>query len=327
MAPKNQRNYDAPLVLPPIGSTPKLPPPPAKPAQPAAPVAAPAAPRPPAAPAPTPQATPIGAAPAPTIGATGIAPAQQPANTGAPINLAPPTSRIAPGTTMQANPNAVGEEQRRAVAERVAGEQLEDLTPDGAEVRQDFARPTGGAGPSDFVSFSDFAGLNDDMMRDIADRAAVGSEQKRQAAAGLLTAAKGEANASTPLEKTASYTKYLEAIEGAGQGARAATARSENPYEDALRGIYAGAQNARENRLQTNAMKRGANAAKMSNAEYDAAAKAASESAAADASASSAAAAAATKEANAQGVAEAAEARREAIAARTPRGRTNKYGD
>lgn len=297
--PRPQRDEfenDAPMVVPPIGSVPKPPPKPVTAAPPPAgksPVGA-AKPAPPPAP---PQAPPIGTiAPmqSPAIGANAAAPGvglANPVNAGAAFNRPPVSTRVAPDVPLQSNPNVVAEDRIRAGAEQTTGEQIQDLTPGAAEARPDFARPTGGGNaPSNFVSFSDFAGLNDDMMREIADRAAADSEQKRQGAASLLEAAKREVTATTPLEKTASYSKYLDAVNSANATALGATARTENPYEDALRGIYASSQSARENRLQTNALKRGANAAKFGNAEYAAAVKAAADKAAADQAAAKAAA-------------------------------------
>lgn len=264
-----------PLVLPPIGSQPKpaaAPPPASKPPAPTAtqapqPAAAPAQPAqaPAAAPAPAPAAPGIGAAPAPTIGGKGVGiPAQSLAGVGT-INRSPVVSQANPNMPLQTSGNAVGEDQRRGMAEQMSGEQIEDLTANGAEARQDFAvQPVDER--SNFVDFSQFAGLNDDMLRDIADRASVEADKKRDAAAPLLAAAKSEVNASTPLEQTASYAKYLAAIDNARTSLNSTGNTSD--MEDALRGIYAGATDARENRMTSNALKRGANAARLGNSEY-----------------------------------------------------------
>ena len=144
------------------------------------------------------------------------------------------------------------------------GNVLSAYTPGENEKMQDFAAPDANvARPSDFVGFSDFAGLNDEQMRGIADRAAAASHQARSGAAGYLKAAQDEATAETPVEKTASYSKYLDAMSKAGDASNAAvtntgtttfddegraTGYTGNFMEDALRGVYRDAQNNRDDR-------------------------------------------------------------------------------
>lgn len=119
----------------------------------------------------------------------------------------------------------------------------------------DYAQVDSSNKPSDFVGFSEFAGLNDDMLRGIADRAAAESEKARTGAAGYLKAAQAEASTDTPVEKTVSYGKYLDAMAKAGDAAERGVMTTGNPYEDALRSIYAPAQQARDIRQSDNAMR------------------------------------------------------------------------
>lgn len=130
--------------------------------------------------------------------------------------------------------------------------------PGASESMHDFeAQDPNIKGPSDFVGFDRFAGLNDDLMRTIADRNSDTSSAARQTALGFLSDAQNEATAETPVEKTPSYRKYLAAMAKTNDAGQSFNAQTNNPYEDALRGVYAPAQTARNNRLQANAINSG----------------------------------------------------------------------
>jgi hypothetical protein len=136
-------------------------------------------------------------------------------------------------------------------------EVFKDLKAGANENMADFqAEDPSAQGPSDFVGFGRYAGINDDLMRQIADRNSSQSEKDRQAALGFLSDAEKEASAGVPVEQTASYKKYLDAMKKTSDAGKAFNAQTGNPYEDALRGVYSGAQTARENRLQANALNR-----------------------------------------------------------------------
>lgn len=224
-------------------------PPPARPPAPAQPPAQP------------PQAPPIGATPAintppPQVAGAAVGtPAQPPPQTAPPVfggsaKVNSDTPIQAPPPTGNPPPVTVGD---RYKPDADTGAAL--IQPGRDEQMYDFAQVDSSNKPSDFVGFSEFAGLNDDALRAIADRAAGESEKTRSGAAGYLKAAEKEATADTPMEKTASYGKYLEAMAKASSEAEAGIARTNNPYEDALRQIYAPAQQTRDNRQAGNAMR------------------------------------------------------------------------
>lgn len=218
-------------------------PPPARPPAPAQPPAQP------------PQAPPIGATtpaqPPPQVAGTAVvAPPPQTAppvfggsgkvNSDTPIQAPPPGHRPPPVTVAD-----------RYQQDADTGATLVQAGRD--EAMHDFAQVDSSNKPSDFVGFSEFAGLNDDALRGIADRAAGESEKARSGAMGYLKAASAEANDTTPMEKTVSYGKYLDAMAKAGDAAEQGVTVTGNPFEDALRGVYAPAQQARDNRQAGNA--------------------------------------------------------------------------
>ena len=132
------------------------------------------------------------------------------------------------------------------------------MRPGANEARHDFeAQDPNIKGPSDFVGFDRYAGVNDDLMRQIADRDSDKSSAARQTALGFLSDAQNEATADVPVEQTASYKKYLDAMKKTNDAGQSFNAKTGNPYEDALRGVYAPAQTARDNRLQANAVNSG----------------------------------------------------------------------
>lgn len=140
---------------------------------------------------------------------------------------------------------------------------VEDLKAGADENRYDYQRVDSNNKPSNFVGFSEYAGLNDDMLRDIADRAAQESGAARTAAKPLLDKAKAEAAATpgTPVEKTPSYALYLDALSKASEPAQGAVGRTSNYQEDGLRQLYYGAQEARDKRdFKQNLLRAGADA-------------------------------------------------------------------
>lgn len=222
-------------------------PPPARPPAPAQPPAQP------------PQAPPIGATPAintppPQVAGTAVGtPAQPPPQTAPPVfggsaKVNSDTPIQAPPPTGNPPPVTVGD---RYKPDADTGAAL--IQPGRDEAMYDFAQVDSSNKPSDFVGFSEFAGLNDDALRAIADRAAGESEKARSGAMGYLKAASAEANDTTPMETTVSYGKYLDAMAKAGDAAERGVTATGNPFEDALRGVYAPAQQARDNRQAGNA--------------------------------------------------------------------------
>ena len=201
-----------------------------------------------------------------------------------------------------------------------------DLRTGASESMHDFAAQDPNIkGPSDFVGFDRFAGLNDDLMRTIADRNSDTSSAARQTALGFLSDAENEATADTPVEQTASYKKYLDAMKKAGDGSRSFSAKTGNPYEDALRGIYSGAQTARDTRLQGNAVNRG-NVSAGNRNRFNATAKAQADAAAAAAAANEAASKAAGRAATrAERADVAAEGRADNVDKRTGRSVDDEY--
>jgi len=102
--------------------------------------------------------------------------------------------------------------------------------------------------PSDFRSFAEFAGANQADMARIAEQAAGHSNELRNQASQALARAQSQANAGTPVERTAAYADYLKLSDQAKGDAAQQMQHTANtsPYEDALRGIYAGGQATRE---------------------------------------------------------------------------------
>lgn len=131
-----------------------------------------------------------------------------------------------------------------------------EVGPGKEENRYDFkAEDPSIQGPSDFVGFGRFAGLNDDVMRDIADRAATTAGTARADAAKLLDTAKAQAKSNNmPMDKTPAYEQYMQAMSKIGTGVDEANATTNNPFEDALRGVYAKANVMRDNRQEGNAL-------------------------------------------------------------------------
>ena len=112
---------------------------------------------------------------------------------------------------------------------------------------RDFAATDPSAqGPSDFVGFNRFAGLNDETMRGIADKAMWNTIGKRSDAFKLLEQAQKEVTPDTPLEKTPSYEKFTEALRKAPDDAKAAVSATGNHQEDAIRQAYYKAQKSRD---------------------------------------------------------------------------------
>lgn len=254
---------------------PTMPPAP-KPAMPPAPVAAPPVVQPlPKAPG----------SPAVSPGATLQPPAAQatPAGTGGSSQSG---QQIAAESAAEAERQAA-EVERRRQEERAANDakqplfeappvtdrprQAAEIGPGKEEERYDFkAEDPNAKGPTDFVGFGRFAGLNDDVMRDIADRAASTADTARAGAAKLLDTAKAQATQNNmPMEKTPAYEEYLRTMSKIGTDVDAANATTNNPYEDALRGVYSKANTMRDNRMEANALTRASVAAGNDNLRRD----------------------------------------------------------
>lgn len=100
--------------------------------------------------------------------------------------------------------------------------------------------------PSDFVGFSDFAGMNAKEMSHIADTAAQKTQDMRNQASRSLALAQAHSGVGKPVEQTAEYADYLRLSKQAQDDSAKDLAPTGNPYEDALRGIYRPAQTQRE---------------------------------------------------------------------------------
>jgi hypothetical protein len=217
----------------------------------------------PAAPSPAPAPAPVKPASGPVAAAGGMVP-----NVAAPIGTPQPIPALA-GRNAAAVAASGGQLKPAEVTpttavmspvNRIPGEQI---APTDAERRQDFERVDSTGKPTDFVGFSEYAGLNDDALRDIADRAAGQSQAARNKAEPLLQQAMGEARHDLPVEKTPSYAKYLEALQAAAEPAQKALGKTGNYQEDSLRGLYFGAQEARDRREQTQDINRAGAAGKL----------------------------------------------------------------
>ena len=214
-----------------------------------------------------------------TVGKTNVAPVTpaMPVTTATPSFVAPATNTPNPYVSDFKLPGAANDkvDPTTAAADDIKGNKVGETMADkhdtiiqktrdkeagtevasDAETMRDYSRLGTQNRPSSFVGFREFAGLNDDALRAIADKAAAQAETKRNAAMASLDKAYQEVDDSTPLESTASYQSFLSQMRDANDTASAGTIQTGNPYEDALRAAYRPGQKLREDRLERNALR------------------------------------------------------------------------
>ena len=170
--------------------------------------------------------------PAPTPSATLRTGAPPP-----PVAPGSPRDPVRPGATITPDAPAAPTAELPGVAPAEAA-------PAPAQPAAQAPAAVGAAGPTDFVSFAKYLGLNSQGAQRAAT-AGVGDEATfaKQEQDALATA-RGQVDASTPVEKTAGYSQYLavkqreDAAHAATTGQGGALGVSASPYEEALRSIY-----------------------------------------------------------------------------------------